>query len=296
MGLDELIILGMMLLAIVGSWIGNVIKEAQQKETEKERQARGQPSSDVDDAVAQRRERLRQMARERQQRAAQTQQQYQRYGELESTAGGESYTRYSQIDEPGRPAGYQRYEDVNAAALEQQARNRGASQQPGAQAGQSSAAGPKAGGGYQRYRQPQERDPQSVQQQLQTETIRRGRKTTAAPGQRTGQRSQTPQQSPSRSAGSQTAGQRAGATDARQAGTGAPSHEQVADAMQRDARMRQATTVRLTSTTEAPQGQPTPTARRIRGKLTSGNVRDFFIIKELFDKPMAMRDQLGIHP
>jgi len=297
MGLDELIILGVMLLAIVGSWIGNLIKEAQQKQAEKEREARGESTTNVDDAVAQRRERLRQMARERQERAERTQREYQRYGELESTGGGETYSRYGQIDDATRAGGYQRYEDANAEALEQYARHR----EPGQHRGGPTQPEGTQRSDYQRYRQTQQRTPRDVNEQLRSQSIRRGESQGAGTGQATRGQSggRSGGHAPQRGAPAGSSRSTQTATDssssARDHGTGAPSHEEVAGAMQRDARMRQPVTTRMITTAEAPEGQPTAAAKRIRRRLTSASVREFFIIKELFDKPMGMRDQLGIN-
>jgi len=287
MNLDQLIVFGVMLLVIVGSWIGNLIKEAQQKEAEKHKEARGEAGPQLDEVAARRRERLRELAKQRQAGQSQSGSSYARYGELEETASSSGgYARYGELEDSPRGQGYGRYRGAAASEREGYARYRQASErQPGQAEGEARyqpgrPGGEQAPAQYERYRQTQERAPSRVADELRADTAQRGGQhtrgeTQASPGGRTRSGQSTPQ--------------RGG-----DSGVGAPSHEEAAAPLERDARLRQELKSAAVGSIETSPGQPTQAARRIRRQMMSNNVRDLFIIKELFDKPLAIRDQPAV--
>jgi hypothetical protein len=270
MPIEEIIIFGVMLLIIVGSWLGNLIKEAQQREAEKQRQREGRSAgTNLDEVAARRRERLREMARQRQQRIEQVQVEtpqqhgYQRYGQLEDASGeAHGQRRYSEIEQATPVEGYRRYDQLESEPIAQPSQ-------------------------YERYRDLEEptqrsrREPRRERVEGIGDGRQRGRG--AASSQSTGA-------SGSRGSG-QTAPQGARLIGpSREIGAQAAGKLETAQALQRVASAQKQPAATGLSTA---RGRSTAAARALRKRMRSANLAQIFLIKELLDRPLAMREAMN---
>jgi len=280
MSFAELLVAAIGIIIIVTSWIINAIREQAEQRNRGQTgqqtggQQQGQP--DLDEIARRRKEQLRELARQRQQKQAPDQ-----YRQRETPAG---YARYRQHEERQRPAEtYSRYRQTEQGpAAPDQDRYR-----------QAEGQAPEE---KERYTSHQSRRPERAGDQIAPGQPRTPDQPTQRE-RRTEPRPESERQAIDRQIDAARRGQQAQQPSRpdqphRETDTG-PAES---PPMQREARMRQATAAGgagvAASAAAGQAARPTATAKRLRRILTGGNVRDVFLVKELLDKPLALREEI----